>query len=151
MDSLQALCYGKVMALLIDSSLRRREQFLDIFPSSMAAAAKLAIICQNANKRKWRKQQYKKGLVDHCFRKVIQMFAEKDDDETAKFLNPLLCFVHCPYVHCLHYLLTRYHDEFKWQTRMADSSAPHYKEIILGQFYYCTSTRSPDIMLVWQH
>jgi hypothetical protein len=151
MDSLKALCYGTVMALMINSSLRRREQLLNILPGSMAAEAKLALIRQNANKRGWRKQHHKKGLVDHCFRKVIQMFAEKDDDETAKFLKPLR--LNSPSEHRLYYLIMTYHDIFKWRTRMADSSAPHFKDIIRGQFHCSTCTPDlsiPDMMSVWQ-
>jgi hypothetical protein len=125
MQSLEAHCFGKILTLLIDSSSKRREQLLALFPYSMASELKLALFAQKTNKHRWRIQKYNKGLFNHCFRKVIQMFAEKDVKEIVNFLKPL---INQPSLRYVYYLLIKYHDVFKWRTKRSDYPASEYKE-----------------------
>jgi hypothetical protein len=148
MQSLEAQCFGKILSLLIDASSKRREQLLAILPYSMDSEVKFALITQKTNKYRWSVQKYNKGLLNHCFRKVIQIFAEKDAKETVNFLKPL---INQPSLRYVYYLLIRYHEVFKWRTKKSDYPDSDYNEYyarsILLQHRYSSE---PLPALPWQ-
>jgi hypothetical protein len=88
-DPLQVLCYVKTVELLIRASRRRRQILLDMLPTAMSQEIDCALLQQSCGSLTWRRQIYCKGLVNHCIRKVIELFADKDYEQTEIYLTSL--------------------------------------------------------------
>jgi hypothetical protein len=73
------------MINIIRASRRRRERFLAILPDVFKEEFNACVIRQSPD---W-SQDYQKGLVNHCFMRVVQLFVDKDELATRAYLKPL--------------------------------------------------------------